>query len=155
MIRNIASIILVIVWMSVIFLFSSNDGISSSEKSNRIARFAIEVLNDINPSITEKDNFEEKLSFIIRKIAHFTEYFILGILLMNVMFILGIGDIRIPLACIIVILYACSDELHQVLVDGRNGNIADTLLDSSAGLFAIWLYYKFIILRFSYEEVND
>ena len=34
-------------------------------------------------------------------------------------------------AFIIAVLYACSDEVHQLFIDGRAGQVADVLVDAS------------------------
>lgn len=152
MIRNIAACFLVLVWMLVIFMFSSSDGASSSATSGYLTNKVIEVFTGVTPSDKEYNEIKSNVSFIVRKVAHFTEYFILGLLLMNMMFILDIKSNRIIYSIMIVILYAISDELHQMLVDGRNGYIGDVLLDSSGGMFAIYLYHRLIMMRFNYEK---
>ena len=66
------SVILVIIWMIVIFMFSSYNGnISSMQSDGIVAMLArlIHYTGDI-----------DILRVIVRKMAHFTEYLILGIL---------------------------------------------------------------------------
>lgn len=155
MIRNIAAIVLVFIWMSLIFFMSNSDGASSGSLSGSITSKIIETFTDIDKDDPKYEQLSEKLSFIIRKMAHFIEYFILGILVMNMMFILDIRHWRMILSVLIVILYAMSDELHQVLVDGRDGNIRDVLIDSSAGIIATYLYHQLIIKRFNHEKGVD
>lgn len=153
MMRNIASVILVIVWMIVIFMMSSSDGITSSETSGKATEVVINLMSKVDETVTKDEVLKKNVAFIVRKLAHFTEYFILGFLLMNMMYCLDIRDKRIVLSLIIVILYAITDELHQVLVSGRVGNVADVLLDSSAGIIAIWFYHRFVMMRWNNEEV--
>lgn len=46
-----------------------------------------------------------------------------------------------------VILYASSDELHQLFIDQRSGNIKDVLIDTfgaSLGIFAMFVVEKAI-----------
>lgn len=151
MIKNIAACFLVIAWMIVIFMLSNSDGVTSSATSGHLTDKIMEIL-----SITVEDvNYESirsDISSIVRKTAHFTEYFILGLLLMNMMFVIGIKSNRIILSVIVVLLYAISDELHQGLIAGRYGYVGDVFLDSSAGLIAIYFYYSLIMLRFNYEK---
>ncbi len=155
MIKNIASIVLVIIWMLIIFLMSNSNGATSSSMSNDITEKIIETFTDIESETPKYETVSKKISFIVRKMAHFIEYFILGILLMNLMFVLDIKSWSLLLAIMTVVLYAMSDELHQVLVDGRDGNIRDVLLDSSAGIIAIYLYHYLIIKKVKYEENID
>lgn len=72
-----------------------------------------------------------QLNFIVRKLAHFTEYAVLTTLgywgWVN-----GIGrspQQSLQLALIISILFAISDEFHQRFVPGRTSLITDVLID--------------------------
>ena len=72
-------IILLILWMGLIFSFSNQTGTSSSSLSTKVlTRIAITIDKDMTDE--EIDEFVDKYSFIIRKVAHLTIYFILGIL---------------------------------------------------------------------------
>ena len=125
------SVILVIIWMIVIFSFSNSSGTASSEESNAIVLFIINLIHyngDINI-----------LEFIIRKLAHFTEYFVLGILVINACKYNSVKDI-IKLSILICLLYACSDEIHQLFIKGREGKIFDVCIDTLGSLTGIFTY---------------
>jgi len=75
---------------------------------------------------------------VIRKCGHFTEYFILSLLLLRGIRA-GRRDVRIvwALAAIaIVACYASLDEFHQIFVPGRTPAVADVLLDTIGGICA-------------------
>lgn len=74
---------LVLVWMGVIFAFSSQDGAASSETSGRVVKVVITVIKpDFNSlAKSEQISFRGMVTFFVRKGAHFTEYMILGVLL--------------------------------------------------------------------------
>ena len=38
-------------------------------------------------------------------------------------------------------IYACSDEMHQLFINGRSGEIRDVLIDSIGAFIGISLYY--------------
>jgi len=40
-----------------------------------------------------------------------------------------------------VLLYACSDEFHQLFVIGREGSIKDVILDTSGGMMGMLIVY--------------
>ena len=42
----------------------------------------------------------------------------------------------------LVFLYACSDEIHQLFIPGRSGEILDVLIDTLGGITSIVLYTK-------------
>jgi VanZ family protein len=65
---------------------------------------------------------------VLRKLAHFVEYGILGALLYRALR-------REPAAIALGSLYAVTDEVHQVFVSGRQGSPLDWLIDT-AGVVA-------------------
>ena len=125
------SVILVIMWMIIIFIFSNTSGNISSEESNAIVVFISNLIH-----YTGDMNI---LEIIVRKLAHFTEYLILGILVINACKYNSVKDI-IKLSILICILYACSDEIHQLFVQGREGKIFDVLIDTLGSLSGILMY---------------
>jgi VanZ family protein len=60
---------------------------------------------------------------ILRKLAHLTEYAILGALLFRAVQ-------REPLAVLLGSAYAVTDEVHQAFVTGRDGSPVDWLVDT-------------------------
>lgn len=69
---------------------------------------------------------------ILRKCAHMTEYFILTFLLYRAL--KGTFTLRFAVLILIAaglsLLYAVSDEVHQLFVVSRSGNIRDVMIDS-------------------------
>lgn len=128
-------IILLILWMILIFIMSSFNAVESGNQSGSIVTFIGNILNISDVSL---------LSLIIRKLAHFTEYFILGILTINVFKDYKVNNILIY-SLLFCIFYACTDEIHQLFVSGRSGNIIDVLIDSFGSLIGCTSY--FILLK--------
>ena len=64
---------------------------------------------------------------LVRKLAHFTEYFILGGLLYLDWRLLNRGRVILPLGA--GLIFAAADEYLQTFIPGRGGEILDTLLD--------------------------
>ncbi len=81
---------------------------------------------------------------ILRKCAHMTEYFILAFLFyraLKVTFALKFA-LLIFITALSSLLYAISDEVHQLFVVSRSGNIRDILIDS-IGIITFCLYQKY------------
>ena len=90
----------------------------------------------------------EQIHHLFRKCGHLTEYAILGLLLWRS---IHQPDKKNPkpwrwdeagLALAIVLLYAASDEIHQVFVATRTALRSDVLIDTSgaaAALLLLWL----------------
>jgi len=134
--------ILVIGWMIIIFLFSSQSGEVSSE-NNKFVIYIFKFIGlDLNSILGTLSNF------IVRKAAHFTEYFILYILLYRAMNTKESVDIKVFLwSILIVFLYACSDEFHQAFVPGRGPAFRDVLVDTGGGLLAFLIMYIRVIFK--------
>nr|WP_199798538.1 VanZ family protein [Clostridium tetani] len=131
--KKVFKYILVIVWMVIIFKFSSDPGEISDGKSGLI----VEVINSLG--INMSSVLGECANFIIRKTAHMGEYFILTLLL-----IVSLKeDFNLEKNCwisiLITFLYACSDEIHQRFVPGRCGQFSDVLIDLFGGILAIFI----------------
>ncbi len=116
--------------MVIIFTMSSFNSIESANQSNYIVNIISNVLNINNI---------ELLNLIIRKLAHYIEYLILGILVIN-MFIKNNIPQSYLISIIFCIIYAISDEIHQLFVPGRACQIKDILIDSIGSITGIYLY---------------
>jgi len=84
------------------------------------------------------------MHFAIRKLAHFTEYLVLSVLLYRALRAGLRWDLRAAaLALALAGLYSVVDELHQGFVVGRTASAADCLIDVSGaataqGWLAAW-----------------
>lgn len=128
--KKIINLILLVLWMLFIFMMSSFNASDSSSQSGFIVNFLNNVLKIENLDI---------LSFIIRKLAHVTEYFILGLLTINCLKDYEIKNIFI-VSILFCILYSCTDEFHQLFVSGRSGSIKDVMIDSIGIIIGIAIY---------------
>lgn len=135
--------LLVGIWMAIIFYLSHQPATSSNKLSSGITEWIIGMVEGVLPNL----NFDLRaLNHIIRKNAHFIAYFILGLLVVN-------AKKRIYLAFLICVLYAISDEFHQLFVPGRAGQIKDVFIDSAGALTGILVYSGLFKLKFrSLEE---
>lgn len=139
--------ILVILWMVVIFIFSNETSTMSNEKS-RFFIYLIQTLGlDLNAFFGNLSNF------MVRKASHFLEYFILAILLFNI--IKGKFEIKkvFIISIVIVVLYACTDEIHQIFIPGRTARIKDIFIDTVGGSMGLLVGY-FINKKIFYEKEN-
>ncbi|WP_054711943.1 VanZ family protein [Bacillus sp. JCM 19041] len=135
--RGFVSWTFVLLWMALIFYLSHQPGDESASLSGGVMEFALGLVNSFMPGINLAD--VEWVHTFIRKGAHFGAYFILGILVVNAVGRSGLrGRNRIFLAISICVVYAISDEFHQLFIPGRSGQVSDVLIDSlgtCAGIF--------------------
>ncbi|NNU78181.1 VanZ family protein [Clostridium estertheticum] len=135
--------ILVIGWMMVIFIFSSQVGDVSNENN----KFVIYVFNLLGLNLN--NIFGTLSDFIVRKASHFTEYFILYMLIYRAMNKSKKIDMKIFITSILIVfLYACSDEFHQSFVPGRGPAFRDVMVDTCGGLTAL----LFIYIRVTFKK---
>jgi VanZ family protein len=127
--------------MGLIFSFSNQTGTSSSSLSTKVlTRIAITIDKDMTDE--EIDEFVDKYSFIIRKVANLTIYFVLGILAyINLKEYMKVTPALVIYSIIFCLVYASTDEIHQLLVNGRSGNIYDVILDTCGSTLAILISY--------------
>lgn len=134
-------IILAIIWMGVIFMFSAQVSDESKSSSNKVTSAVVNTVISIkkeNISEEKRQKIIEDKTFIVRKSAHFTEYFILGlILILYLQTKEKLATKYIILAIIFCVLYATGDEIHQLFVDGRSCKIMDILIDTCGSSLAI------------------
>lgn len=139
--KKIISFIVLILWMIVIFSFSSADANKSTSTSDKVITTMIEIKDKITNNETsnnEKEIIVKNSSFYIRKIAHITEYLILGFLMFNLLKQYSVTNIYYAIG--LSILYSCTDEFHQLFISGRSGSIRDVLIDSIGILIGTYLY---------------
>lgn len=127
----------------IIFGFSSQNGETSGSLSRKVTEFIVEA-NIFNKNLTEeqKEIQIQNLHPKIRKLAHFSIYTLVGILLMSLCMTYKIKNSkRITISLILGIIYATTDEIHQLFIKGRSGNIIDVLIDTSGVLFGIFIIF--------------
>lgn len=127
--------LLVLAWMAIIFIFSSQPG-DTSEETSKLVIYVFNLLGlDLNSV------FGTLADFIVRKCAHFTEYFILYMLIYNALKESFSFKKALVFALLGVFLYASSDEFHQSFVPGRGPAFRDVLIDTSGGLLGLIIMY--------------
>ena len=136
--------VLLVLWMGFIFSMSCENAEKSSNTSGQTIRVVLSAVPEFEKQPEEvKVNIIEKLQFIVRKSAHFIGYMILGILASGLILQYENINKKYPLAFLICVIYAISDEIHQLFVPGRSGQVRDVLIDSAGSLLGIILVIAF------------
>ena len=142
MIRKVIKIILVLLWMVMIFLLSNEEAVKSSKKSDGLIIKSVELFTGKSLSGQEKEKVLKYLVFPVRKCAHLSLYLILGILVISLLReYMVINTKLVLLSLLICFLYACSDEIHQLFVPGRSGEVRDVLIDTLGACLGVSFYY--------------
>ncbi|MFY9568073.1 MAG: VanZ family protein [Acetivibrionales bacterium] len=123
---------LVLLWMALIFFLSSQPADQSNELSTGITEAIARTIEKIIPGT---EIIIGELNHVVRKNAHFFAYMVLGILTMNALRSSGADRKKaFLLAMVICVIYAASDEIHQLFVPGRGCQFTDVLIDSAGAL---------------------
>lgn len=139
--------ILIVLWALLVFYMSSQTGEESSGVSRKIVELFI-----------KDENLVELVERYIRKLAHFSEYAVGGVLFLLLFYTYNWTDKRkmitsVGLGC----WYAITDEVHQLMVAQRNGSIVDVYIDTlgvATGVCMTLLVIKIILLIKNRKEVK-
>ncbi len=141
--------------MLVIFFNSAKNATESSEVSNSFTDklFSLFISDYDTMDETEKLSLVSSVQFVVRKSAHFLSYFAMGLFCFLAV---NTNNQRLRnkfiVSSSICILYAVSDEIHQLFVPGRSGEIRDVLIDSGGILLAITVSSAIIVLNRKRKE---
>ena len=130
-IRIILSILILTNFIAI-FGFSEQNGEQSTSLSRNITLDVLNTFGDYNEPLTETQEVQVlNVEHIIRKLAHFTIYTILGLLLMSLTETFDFTNKkRLLLSVLIGFIYACLDEFHQSFTAGRTPLITDVFIDT-------------------------
>lgn len=148
MIKKLILWLLVLACMGTIFHFSAQEAKISGRASEGFT-YAVIKFFDFNNAISNERAMEIAIAVngIVRKIAHFAAYALLGFLIA-----LLLNEYRRTYRHIVICsvvfssLYACTDELHQYFVPGRSAQFSDVVLDTFGALFGVLIAASIIVL---------
>ena len=147
MLKIIKNWLPVILWASIIFFFSSNPDpyryLPESWRSAVPLPSIFRACEGLRVFFAEHTAAE-----LLGQLMHFLEYTVLALLLMRALTITLPTSSKINLITIVFsILYAFSDELHQLLVPGRSFQLIDLLIDFLGIITGTFLFNKIMKKR--------
>ncbi len=141
------SIILLILWMLIVFFLSAEVADVSDRTSGNTIRWLITLFNK-NITKAKLEELVILLQPITRKLAHFILYVLGGMLIYNLTIQFKEKVVYTKtLSILFGAMYAVTDEIHQLLVPGRCGELRDVIIDSSGvtvGVLFVYLGVKFL-----------
>ncbi len=151
-ILRLITLVLALVWMRVIFGFSSQPAAVSSTTSGNVSSALIRVVDLFSSSKLTDAQVKARavrIDHVVRKTAHATEYAVLAVLwLIQLSLYDVIYDKRYWITQLICSAYAVTDELHQLWSAGRSPQFRDVCIDSAGACIALiiaWGISKCII----------
>lgn len=142
-------IFLTLFWIFVIFGFSGENSNASSQTSSRVTEallnFFIKDFNTMDEA--EQHALIKKFDPPIRKLAHFSEYAVLGLLVSLTFVCQGFKQKRLfSLSILSCAFLASADEIHQFFVPGRACRFTDVLIDTSGSALGILFITAAVLL---------
>ncbi len=124
-------VFLCVLWIFFIFSQSAQDAATSSNASEGVRYSLNNLLNRFGIPL----HFS---SIFIRKLAHFTEYAVLGILLFCGIPLYSFIKDRLWYSTVVSVIVACTDEGIQFFSVGRSPHYLDVLIDLLGIHTAFW-----------------
>ena len=136
--RFVSHYLPLIAWLAFIS-FASSDNFNAGNTSRIIGPLILWLFPNTSPDTLAV------VHFVTRKIAHFTEYAILGFLAARAFRTSpnpAINRRWFLICAALVIVNALLDEYHQSFVPSRTASIFDSLIDMAGGLTALLIVWK-------------
>lgn len=134
--RVLIKLFVLIAWVLVIFSLSFQSGDDTTKTSSSFTKTFVTITLKITNSYKSDEQVNEvvdKIHPVVRKVAHFTEFLILGFLTILLFNEFKFKSIYLY-ASIFCLIIACSDEILQLFIDGRASSIIDVLIDFMGSL---------------------
>ena len=145
--KRVLFLIMLVIAFYVIFNFSAQNGEESGSLSRKVTEIMVELVSKIKTmDINRKLHWIAKLEPIIRKLAHFGVYTVVGFSAMGVLCTFDMQNIfKFITSFGVGIIYAITDEFHQYYIPGRNASVVDVCIDSLGVLTGIFILITLII----------
>lgn len=148
---RIISLSLLAIWMTVIFIMSAQPANESSQTSGELVSKVIDVIySDFDSFSADKQVIVTyNVTFIVRKVAHFLEFFVLGLFSAMAAFTFKKGStfVKAFSSILFSVVYAVGDEVHQIFVPGRACRIFDMCIDSIGCVCAVVTVAIIIVVK--------
>ena len=141
-------LVLTLIIIASIWHFTSQNGVLTNVNSGKI----VKAIENIASKLCNSDHANvlkySDLNHFIRKIAHFSEYMLLGSSICVLLSLL-LKRIKTALATTlsICLLLSSLDEFRQLFISGRNAQLKDILIDLSGAVAGI-IITRILFLKF-------
>lgn len=154
-------LLLTIATFILIFRFSSEGGDKSNSTSGMVIKKIINTFSYTrNLSEVRKTKLINMMQPIIRKMAHFSIYTLVGVWVMSFISTYDITILKKLFFSIGVgVLYAISDEIHQGFTPGRTPAVRDVVIDTCGVVLGILIVVAivsfFSVIKYEHKEIRE
>ena len=125
----------------------------SGDESNAVLRLVRPLVAAVQ-GVLARHGHELAQEYLVRKIAHFTEYAVLGALMLALFTKPGLRVMPLPSAAL-CLAAALLDEGIQIFSEGRGPRLRDVLLDFTGACFGIALVWLFVLLARLIRKIKN
>ncbi len=165
--KRVIAGVFVIAWMTIVFIFSSQDGIQTLNTSGAVIHTIEKTVNNDESQVdshtfenntdnktTQKYKYSSKLQKIVRKNAHCILYTVGGVAISVFFTTYNFGKCKLILFTILTgFLYAVLDEIHQMYVPGRTSSAIDVIIDTTGIIIGLTIFI--IILNLTTKKNRE
>lgn len=133
---------------ALIYWFSDQTATASSEDSEGLIWSVLNMIPYFaHMTYSAKMEILDSIHTLVRKTAHFSIYASLGICVFNyITTYVSARKKALLLSVGICFLYACTDEIHQLFVEGRSGEVLDVFIDTCGATAGICLVIGVMVI---------
>lgn len=152
--------VFVIGWMIVIFILSAQPAAVSNNNSNAAAKAILKATEPVHRINVDKDTSEarsliRRFNKRLREYAHSGVFLVLALLVINALKRSRIKGLRAyGASSAICVLYALSDEVHQLFVPGRAFQLFDLSMDFIGAVLGMLIFHVALVIIKSLARAN-
>ena len=141
-------VVLITAHLCLIFYLSNQKAAQSDNTSSSFIETVIKIVDKNFDNLSEDERYQKVQSYqkSVRTLAHMGEYAFLGVLVCAFALTFKGRVGRLLLGFLFCALYAASDEVHQLFVEGRSFQISDIAVDSAGAAVGIAAFFAFVML---------
>lgn len=140
---RIIGIILILIWMTTVFIFSNEKATESKVTSRKVTIAIVQAIS--GKDISDNEELLVSADKVVRKLAHYTLYTIGGVLIISFAYTMDkTKKEKILYSIAFGVCFVITDEVHQLFVPGRTGRLLDVGIDTLGIMTGILI---FLIVR--------
>ena len=141
------AVLIVLLFLIYVMIFNFSAENATASVSQKVTRWLLQIYyklqgNTGGLSVVIPAGEVDEAEAVIRKLAHFTEYMLVGLLSLWIWLLWKAKRLRCCAFVLVQLVISASlDEFHQYFVPGRYASIRDVLIDTAGGLTGMLLVF--------------
>ena len=147
-------VVLIAAHLCLIFYLSNQKAAQSDNTSSSFIETVIKIVDKNFSELSEEEKYQKIQSYqkSVRTLAHMGEYALLGVLVCAFVLTFKKGFLKFLFGFLFCALYAASDEVHQLFVEGRSFQYSDIAVDAFGAALGMAAFFAFVMIIFSIKK---